>query len=91
VRAPALRDIGLPELDEILRNACALFPGGQVPADRAEVDRRLGTWGKERLAEVNRLDRRTSQVRVYPRLLEYLREHEGNVLRPERGLGEASR
>jgi hypothetical protein len=87
----ALREVGLPELDEVLRSACALFPGGRVPADRVEVDRLLDAWSKGDLAEVNRLDRRVWRVEPYARLLGYLREHEGDLLRPERGLGEASR
>jgi hypothetical protein len=77
----------LLELDAILGSACALFPGGQVPADRTEVDRLLATWGTDRLAEIAQLDRRLWRLNVYPRLIAYLREHENEVLRPERGLG----
>jgi hypothetical protein len=87
----ALRDVGLSALDQILGEAYALFPSGQVPADPAEVDRLLEAWGEDRFAELDRLDRRAWQVNAYPRLLAYLREHEGDVLRPERGLSEASR
>jgi hypothetical protein len=86
VRA-ALREIGLVELDAILGSACALFPDGQVPADRNEVDRLLETWGSDLLGEVDRLDRQAWKLNVCPRLLAYLREHESEVLRPERGLG----
>lgn len=86
----ALREVGLPELDEILQSACAMFPGSHVPSDRAEVDRLLDTWGKDCLAEVDRLDRRAWREKPYPRLLAYLREREADVLRPERGLAEAS-
>jgi hypothetical protein len=82
----ALQEIGLVELDSILGSACALFPGGEVPADRKEVDRLLETWGTDRLAEVDQLDRKLWKLNVYPRLLAYLREHESDVLRPERGL-----
>ena len=84
----ALREIGLVELDAILGRACALFPDGEVPAGRADVDRLLEAWGEDRLAEIDRLDRRVSPLDAYPRLLTYLREHENDVLRPERGLDE---
>ena len=84
----ALREIGLVELEAILGCACALFPDGKVPAGPAEVDRLLKAWGEDRLAEIDRLDRRVSPLDAYPRLLTYLREHEGEVLRPERGVDE---
>jgi hypothetical protein len=85
VRA-ALRDIGLVELEAILGRGCALFPDGQVPVDRPEVDRLLESWSTARRAELASLDRRVWQLDAYPRLLAYLREHEGELLRPERGL-----
>jgi hypothetical protein len=90
VRA-ALRNIGLVELDGILAEACALFPDGKPPADRDEVDELLDSWGDDRHAAMDRLDRQTWAQKVYPRLLDYLREHENEVLRPERGLGEPVR
>jgi Domain of unknown function (DUF4375) len=82
----ALREIGLVELDAILGRACALFPDGEVPAGRADVDRILEAWGEDRLAEIDRLDRGVSRLDAYPRLLTYIREHESEVLRPERRL-----
>jgi hypothetical protein len=84
----ALRDVGFFELDDILASACALFPDGHVPADLGEVDLLLGAWSEDRLTQMHRLDRRVWHVDVDPRLLAYLREHEHDVLRPERGLGE---
>lgn len=78
----ALREVGLVELDAILASACALFPGGEIPADRADVDRLVAAWGEDRLAEIHRLDRQSWQLDAYPRLLAYLREHESEVLRP---------
>ena len=84
----ALREIGIVELDAILGRACTLFPDGQVPAGRADVDRLLRAWGDDRLAEIDRLDHRVSRLDPYPRLLTHLREHEREVLRPERGLDE---
>lgn len=84
----ALREVGLVELDAILGRACALFPEGEFPAGRADVDRLLEVWGEDRLAEIDRLDRRVSPLDAYARLLTYLRGHESEVLRPERGLDE---
>ena len=86
VRA-AVREIGLVELGVTLDAACALFPGGQVPTDRADVDRLFDAWDDERFANFGPLDERVWKSPVYVRLLEYLREHESEVLRPERGLG----
>lgn len=86
VRA-ALREIGLVDLEVFLESAVAVFPDGEVPADRGEVDRLFEVWDEDRLARFDELDRRVSQGDPYPRLLAYLREHERDVLRPERGLG----
>jgi hypothetical protein len=84
----ALRDIGLVELAVVLGKACAVFPDRQVPTDRAAVDRLQEQWGEEQLGEFGRLDRLTWRLDPCPRLIAYLREHEGELLRPERGLGE---
>jgi hypothetical protein len=82
----ALRDVGLVELGAILGGACALFPGGTVPVDCAEVDLLLEAWGEDLLDQIDRLDQQLWQLDAYPRLLNYLREHESEVLRPEREL-----
>ncbi|MGH7297479.1 MAG: DMP19 family protein [Polyangiaceae bacterium] len=87
----ALREFGLVQLETLLARAGALFPGQRVPAERAEVDRFLRTWGSDRHAQLDRLDRQVSKVNVYPRLVAYLLEHEDEVLRAERGLGETPR
>ncbi len=84
----ALRDVGLVELRAILGSACALFPGGKVPGDRAEVDRLLEAWGEDLLAAIVRLDRRVGQQDAYPRLLIYLQEHESEVF--DRSAGSTS-
>jgi hypothetical protein len=86
VRA-ALREVGLIELEVLLESAVAVFPDGEVPADRGEVDQLFEVWDEDRLDRLGELDRRVSQVDPYPRLLAYLREHERDVLAPERGLG----
>jgi len=86
VRA-ALREIGLVDLEVILENAFDVFPDGEVPVDRAEVDRLLESWDEDRLDCFDDLDRRVWRLDPYPRLIAYLREHERDVLRPERGLG----
>jgi hypothetical protein len=83
----ALRDIGLVDLDVLLEDAVAVFPEGEVPSDRAEVDRLLEVCSEGGLAELDRLDREVWRVDPYPRLIAYLRENERDVLRPERGLG----
>jgi hypothetical protein len=86
----ALREIGLVELDTILGEAVALFPNGRVPADRDEVDRLWDSWDRRQLKKFGALDARSwRQPDPYPRLLAYLREHQDQVLRPERGLLEA--
>jgi hypothetical protein len=87
----ALREVGLGELDSILESACAVFPSSQVPAERKEVDRVLESWGTDCLAKLDQLDRKLWKLNVYPRLLAYLREHESDILRPERGLDDGPR
>jgi hypothetical protein len=83
----ALREIGLVDLDTILGEAVALFPSGRVPADREEVDRLWDSWDERQLKKFGALDARAwRQPDPYPRLLAYLREHQNQVLRPERGL-----
>jgi len=83
----ALREIGLVELDTILGEAVALFPGGRVPADREEVDRLWESWDERQLGKFGDLDARAwRQPDVDRRLLDYLRQHQTEVLRPERGL-----
>lgn len=84
----ALHDVGLVDMEEILEMAVATFPGGQVPAEPAEVDRLFASSTEGRLDELDRLDQQLWRLDAYPRLLAYLREHEGEVLRPERGLEE---
>ena len=88
VRAAA-REIDLVELDIVLGDAFAVFPNGQPPADRAEVDRLPDSWGDDRAAEFARLDRRVWRLDPYPALIAYLRSHEQEVLRSERGLAES--
>jgi len=85
VRA-ALRETGLLELEAIVENAVAFFPRSDVPGDRAAVDRLLGALTEDQLARLDRLDKETSRLDPYPRLLAYMREHEDDLLRPERGL-----
>lgn len=84
VRA-ALREIGLFELEAVIENAVAIVPASEVPADRAAVDRLLGTFTEDQLARLDRLDKETWRLDPYPRLLAYMREHKDELLRPERG------
>lgn len=88
VRA-ALREIGLAEHEAILERAVAIFPGGEVPADRAAVDRLLSALTEDRLALFDPLDRQIWSLHPDARLLAYMREHESDLLRPERGLAVA--
>ena len=87
----ALLNVNIIELVTTLDEAVALFPQSVVPLGWSEVEALLASWegqgpGEERLRRLGSLDRRTSAVDVYPRLLAHLRKHEWDVLRPERGL-----
>jgi hypothetical protein len=85
VRA-ALREIGLVALEAVVENAVTIFPGSAVPADRAAVDRLLGALTDDARARLDRLDKGTWRLDPYPRLLAYMRVHEDDLLRAERGL-----
>ena len=85
----ALREVGLEELAGILARACALFPGGEVPLDRDEVERQMDRWGLRQEWASARLDRAAwRSLDYHDALLAYLRAHESEILRPERGLEE---
>jgi len=81
----ALREIGLVEHLGILERAVALFPGGEVPADRAVVEHLLDASTEVQRA-LDPLDRQLWMLHPDARLLAYMREHENLLLRPERGL-----
>ena len=84
----ALRDVGLEKLSDILARACALFPKGQVPVDRNEVDLQMARWNLLQKRASGRLDREVWSLDTDVALLAYLRAHEAEILRPERGLSE---
>lgn len=82
----ALATTGLQPVLRILRAACEGFPAQTVPASRTEVDDVLEREEGLR-ALLSELDRELWVVPgIEESLLAYLREHEGDILRPERGL-----
>jgi Domain of unknown function (DUF4375) len=88
VRA-ALRETALAELETILESAAAIFPGAEIPVDRAAVEQLLRAMTEDELELLGRLDQQAWSLAPDARLLEYMREHEGDLLRPERGLAVA--
>ena len=82
----ALQDVALIELRTVLESAIAIFPDGSVPTERSEVDRLIDALTEDRLEAFDRLDKQAWNLDVYPRLLEFMREHESDLPRPERGL-----
>ena len=82
----ALATTGLRPVLRILRAACEGFPAQTVPASRTEVDDILERDESLR-ARLSELDRQLWTVpSIEESMLEYLREHEGEILLPERGL-----
>jgi Domain of unknown function (DUF4375) len=85
----ALLDLALIELSELLQRAVAVFPDGVVPAEHDDVERVVDSWDEAVMARLEELDRLVWNVRdVDERLIEYLRRHERDVLRPERGIAD---
>jgi hypothetical protein len=90
IAARALRALEATELGslrECLAAACAVFPGGVVPADQLGVEHVLGQFSENQLERLDALDQTVYSIRdVDGLLLAYLRRHEGELLRRERGL-----
>lgn len=84
----ALREMKLDDLADILDDAIRLFPGGTVPADRDAIDAFYATCAERgQHARAESLDQAVYAIDdADDRALAYLREHEEEVLRPERGL-----
>ena len=84
----ALRAMKLDDLADILDAAILLFPGGVVPADPDAIDAFYATAAeKGHGARLDALDQAVYAIDdADDRALAYLREHEEEVLRPERGL-----
>ena len=82
----ALEAVGLDRIRDVLREACAVFPGGVVPRGHDERERAvegLPAAARERWNTLDRtfygLNRGIDEV-----LLRYLRAHADDVLVPER-------
>jgi hypothetical protein len=79
--ADAIDRIGLPDVGKIFNAARALIPTG-------DVERALTSMPKTQLAVLHRLDGAIWDMgeKVDDKVLDYLRRHADEVLRPERGL-----
>jgi hypothetical protein len=83
----ALRQLRFSDLEECLRKACAVFPDGDVPTHGEAVDQTLAELPVDALECLDALDTALLTIRdVDARLLEFLRQHRDDILRPERGL-----
>jgi Domain of unknown function (DUF4375) len=83
----ALGELRLIELSELLRDAVTLFPDAVVPLDPDAVEQVVDSWDDDVLERLAALDRRVWNVRdVDEHLIDYLRRHQLDVLRPERGI-----
>jgi hypothetical protein len=71
---------------DILLRAIAVFPNSEVPRTRTERQALVAQMTKDSLALWGRLDRELYAIdgEYWGRLLEYLKDHEEEVLRPER-------
>lgn len=89
--AEALAALGLREIARAFGEACCLWPGQAVATfenaaelDRAMQDRVLAGWAGRATEVLDAIVWRANDVDA--RLLGYLRDHEDDILRPERGL-----
>jgi hypothetical protein len=83
----ALPPMGLGDLRGCLERACRIFPDETVPPEPTEVERTIDNLTDEQLDMLQSLDREVWSISsVTERLLIYLRQHEDEVLRRERGL-----
>jgi Domain of unknown function (DUF4375) len=83
----ALRAMGFSDLQDCLERACQVFTNGTVPWDFEEVERAIDSFSDEQLNRLHSLDKEVWSMRdIDERLLAYLRLHEGEILRQERGL-----
>ena len=71
---------------EIFSQACAVFPSGEVPTDDTTRETLIELLPESVWQEWGRLDRELYVVdsAYWPQLLSYLREHETQILQPER-------
>jgi hypothetical protein len=83
----ALQATGLTTLHECLVAACLMFENGVVPADEAGIERAIDRFTEDQYEQLGALDHRAWAVRdADDILLGYLRKHQDDVLRAERGL-----
>lgn len=81
----ALREVSLLEHADILSAAVSAFPDSRVPLDYEELDDALEKIGDSKLDELDRAFFNLPD-HVDATLLNYIRMHAEDVLRPERGL-----
>lgn len=85
----ALQAMGFDDLQGCLERACQVFTNGKVPRDFEEVERVIDSFSDEQLNRLHSLDQEVWSMRdIDERLLAYLRLHEDEVLRRERGLND---
>ena len=85
--ASALRSLRLRDLSRAFAEACCLLPGDVVGSTPAELDRAMAArvgQGAEGIAAIDERVWRAAGVEAT--LLQRLRGHEDDLLRPERGL-----
>jgi Domain of unknown function (DUF4375) len=80
----ALHEMSLDSLEDILRRAIEVFPGGQVPPDGDERERLIERFPRTALATWDHLSRELYELGGYDEdVLAYLRGNEALLLRPE--------
>jgi hypothetical protein len=83
----ALQAMGFSDLQGCLERACQVFTNGTVPRDFEEVERAIDGFSDEQLNRLHSMDQEVwSMQDIDERLLAYLRLHEDEILRRERGL-----
>jgi hypothetical protein len=83
----ALGALNFGDLYACLSDACRVFRDGLVPKDRAGVKEAVDGFTPEHFSRLDGLDSKVWSIRnLDDSMLRYLRLHEGDILRRERGL-----
>lgn len=84
--ARALASLGFRRAADIFGRACSVFPAGHIPGDDAAREAIIQRLPENTLQQWAALDRElyAADRDYWPRLLNYLREHELQILQPER-------
>jgi hypothetical protein len=71
---------------DIFNRACSLFPSGHVPADDTARETSIQQLPESAIQQWAMLDRELYAIdsASWPQLLSYLREHDAQILQPER-------